>query len=97
MLELKIEGLDQLDKAFEEVSQALESLGQQIGAVRFNPGDPNDVDRAISEAQRMVDAKLWRFKHNPWVSTISDGLKEKIREGIIDKARQARGDDSERT
>ena len=89
MFEFKIKGLDQLDKSLKEVSRAVESIGHEIGEVRFNPDDPRDVDRAISEAQRMVDAKLSRFKHNPWVSAISDGLKEKIREGILEKAREA--------
>ena len=89
MFENKIEGLDQLDKTLNEVSRAVQSLNGEIGAVRFNPSDPNDVERAICEAQGMVDAKLSPYKLNPWVSKISDGLKEKIRQGILDKARRA--------
>jgi hypothetical protein len=90
VFEFKIEGLDHLDKSLKELSQAFGSLEGEIGHVRFNPDDPHDVERAINEAQGMVNVRLSCFRHNPWASQIGDALKEKIREGISEKARQAR-------
>jgi hypothetical protein len=88
---VKIEGFDELAKQFEEAQKATEALGSELGSIRFNPADAHDVQRAIKKGERLVKAKLSRYRHNPLVQQIAAGLRDACRQHILEEARKARG------
>ncbi|MBI3939683.1 MAG: hypothetical protein HY315_02510 [Acidobacteria bacterium] len=55
MFEIKIEGLNDLSRQLGEAEEALKRLHGELGEVKFNPFDPADVQRAITETNKLVD------------------------------------------
>ncbi len=88
---MKIEGFDDLAKQLEEAQKATEALGGELGTIKFNAADPQDVQRAIKEAERIVDARLARYRNNPFVQQLAEGTKEAFRQTIQGAARKATG------
>jgi hypothetical protein len=52
-----VKGLNELSKNLDQLSRALKNLDGEIAKLSFNPHDKQDVDRAIREMERKVDAK----------------------------------------
>lgn len=86
----KIEGLDKLQRDLEEASKAFEAADGELGTVRFDPHDPSSIEAAIGEINRLVDSRLDSYAHNPLVGPMIDGMKEKYRESLLEKAAAAR-------
>ena len=87
---LKISGLDKLNRTLSEAQQALSEIDGELGSVSFDPNDPASIEAAIQDVERMIDDKLGRYASNPIIAPLIDGMKERYREGILDKAAAAR-------
>jgi hypothetical protein len=83
-------GFDGLSRTLEEASRALKDLDGKIGTVSFDPHDPASIEAAITEISLLVDDRLGDAALNPFVAQLADGMKESYRQGILDKAAEAR-------
>ena len=86
----KISGLDELSKTLEEAAKALEGIDGELGSVSFDPNDPVSIENAIAEIAQLVDEKLGAYGSNPIVAQMAEGMKERYRNGILEKAATAR-------
>lgn len=86
----KITGLDQLTKQLEQAQQAIGELDGELAAVSFDPNDPASIDAAIQQANASLDAKVAAWADNPLVAQVAEGMKEQLRESIIQRAAAAR-------
>ena len=86
----KITGLDKLSSSLNDATKALEALDGELGTVTFNPNDPASSEAAIQEVERIVDERLGAYASNPIIGPLAEGMKEKYREAIIEKAAAAR-------
>ena len=86
----KINGLDKLSRDLELAQKAMETLDGELGTVSFNPNDPGSIDAAIQEVERLIDERLGSYDSNPIIAPMMESLKEKYREGILEKAAAAR-------
>lgn len=86
----KITGLDQLTKQLEQAQQAIGELDGELAAVSFDPNDPASIDAAIQQANASLDAKVTAWADNPLVAQLAEGMKEKFREAILQRAAAAR-------
>ena len=86
----KIEGLDELQRELEQASRAMEEIDGDLGTVNFDPSDPSSIEAAISEVNRMIDGKLGSYASHRIVGPLIDQLKERYRDGILEKAAAAR-------
>ena len=87
---MKITGLDEFTKQLDEAQKALAALDGQIGTVNFDPNDPASIEAAIQHAHMMIDERVGAYALNPIVESLIEQLKEKYREGILQKAAAAR-------
>lgn len=86
----KIKGLDKLSRDLAEAQKAIQALDGELGTVSFLPEDPASIEAAIQEATRLIDARLGSSISNPIIGPMANSLKEKYREGILEKAATAR-------
>lgn len=86
----KIEGLDSLTRQLEEAQQAIAGLDGDLGTVQFNPNDPASIEQAIQDVEHMVDERVQSYASNPMVASLAEQMKEQYRQGILDKAAEAR-------
>lgn len=86
----KITGLDGLTSNLEEAQKALEAMGEELGTVTFDPNDPASIEAAIQEVERLVDERLGAYARNPIIGPLAQQMKEKYRDGIIERASAAR-------
>ena len=84
---LKISGLTELTKQFEDAQRALHALDGNIATVKFNPNDEASVQVAIREMQTAIDSKMSPYRGNALVESIVPKLKEKYRAAILERAR----------
>lgn len=87
---IKITGLDKLQRELNEASKAMEEIDGELGTVSFNPNDPSSIEAAISEANRLIDDKLGPYSDNSIIGPMMEEMKEKYREGLLEKAAAAR-------
>lgn len=87
---LKISGLENVMREVDEAKKALEEIGGELGSVNFDPHDPASVEAAIVSMEGMIDDKLGRYGNNNIIAPMIQELKKNYRDGIIDKASQAR-------
>ncbi|WP_432787027.1 hypothetical protein AAEX37_01100 [Oligella sp. MSHR50489EDL] len=87
---IKITGLDKLQKDVKDVEQALNKLDGELEVVNFDPNDPASIESAIHSVNRMIDERLGKYSSNPIVAPLAEQMKEKYREGILEKAAEAR-------
>jgi hypothetical protein len=87
---IKIDGLDRLQRELNEASKAMEEIDGELGTVSFNPNDPSSIEAAISEVNRLIDDKLGPYSDNSIIGPMMEEMKEKYREGLLEKAAAAR-------
>jgi len=87
---MQITGLDQLQKTLETVERAMAELDGELGTVSFDPEDPASIDRAIKQAESLIDERVGRYADNDMVSEIVESAKEQFRSSILERAAQAR-------
>lgn len=85
-----ITGLDELSKQLTDTQKALEALDGELGTVSFNPNDPASIEAAIQSVEMIIDDRLGPFASNPIIAPLTEQMKEKYREAIIDRAAEAR-------
>lgn len=86
----KIDGLDKLNRDLEQAQKAIAAMDGELGTVGFNPEDPASIEAAIQEVERLIDERLGSYASNPIIGPIAESLKEKYRDGILEKAAAAR-------
>lgn len=91
MLNVKITGLDKLQCDLEEAQRALQSLDGTITTLKFNPADPKSVEEAIRQMEAAVDNKTAPYRGNELVSKLAQGLKDRYRKQIRERASVQRG------
>jgi hypothetical protein len=82
MFNVKVTGLDQLQRKLNESLRGLQSLDGEIAAIQFNPGDPESVARAVREMETAVDAKAGSYANDPLISKAVMAMKQEFRERI---------------
>lgn len=92
---MKITGLDEFTTQLDEAQKAFAALDGEIGTVNFDPNDPASIETAIQQVQMMIDERVGAYARNPIVGQIIEQIKEKYREGILQKAAAARLKDAQ--
>lgn len=90
MITTKITGFEQFKRQIEEVQEALTQLEGELGTVSFDPHDPLSLEGAVLQVEETIDDRLGSYAGNPIIGPLIDGLKEKYREGILERAATAR-------
>lgn len=86
----KITGLSKLTHDLADAQRAFEGLDGELGTVSFDPHDPASIEAAIQEVEQLVDERLGAYASNPLVGPLIGQMKEKYREGIVERAAAAR-------
>lgn len=86
----KITGLDKLTKTLEQAQKALREVDGELGTVSFDPDDPASIEAAIQSVGAMIDERLGPYERNPVIAPLIEGMKEQYRQGILDRAAEAR-------
>lgn len=87
---VKITGFDKLQRDLKQAQQAMQAIDGELGSVNFDPNDPSSIEAAIASVEQMIDEKIGIYASNPIVGPMIDGMKEQYREGILEKAAEAR-------
>lgn len=87
---VKITGLDKLTRTLDDAQKAIAAIDGELGAVNFNPNDPGSIEAAIAQMEAMIDERLGDYASNPIVAPMMEGMKERYRDAIIERAAQAR-------
>lgn len=90
-----IKGLDSLQKTLSEAQIALEAVNGELGTLTFNPEDPESIEAAIAESERLVDERLGTYSGNMIVEPLIQQMKDAFRTAVIEKAAEARLKDDE--
>ncbi len=83
-------GFDSLAHDLRVAGEALASLDGELATVRFDPNDPASIESAIVEMENKVDEKLAPYATNPIIKSLSSEFKELYRNGILERASEAR-------
>ena len=81
-----ITGLDSLQKTLSEAQIALEAVSGELGTLTFNPEDPESIEAAIAESERLVDERLGAYSGNMIVEPLIQQMKDAFRTAVIEKA-----------
>jgi len=87
---MKVTGLHEFQRKIEELQRVMQALDGQIGAVKFNPSDPESIERAIQKINDEIDALAGSTNNNSALDSIVLQMKEICRDGIIRRAAAAR-------
>jgi len=87
---VKINGLDKLTRTLDDAQKAIAAIDGELGAVNFIPNDPGSIEAAITQMEAMIDKRLGDYASNPIVAPMMEGMKERYRDAIIERAAQAR-------
>ncbi|MEG8223091.1 MULTISPECIES: hypothetical protein [Sphingobium] len=87
---VKISGLNKLTRTLNDAQKAIAAIDGELGAVNFNPNDPGSIEAAIAQMEAMIDERLGGYASNPIVAPMMEGMKERYRDAIIERAAQAR-------
>ena len=94
MFDVKISGLNDLQKELDQASRAFKALDGEIADLKFDPGDQKSIDAAISNLNTAIDKKVAPYRSNKLVMNVATGLKEKYREELLRRAAAARDRDA---
>ena len=86
----KMTGLDELSKTLDDAQKALAAIDGDIGSVQLNPDDPSSIEAAIQQVDSMIDEKIGGCADNPFVAPLVEGMKERYRTAILDRAAEVR-------
>ena len=91
-MKVKVTGLDGFMKELAEVQKAFGSTEEKIAELRFSPDDPHSIQAAIAQMEAAVDEKTARYRSNPLVMQLGNGMKETYRKAILDKAAEGQAE-----
>ena len=89
MIKVEITGLDKLKRELQDAQRALAGLDGKLASIKLNPDDKNDVQRAIRQMEQTIDGKVSGYRNNPMVQKIVAGMKQRLREEILRRAKTA--------
>ena len=89
---MKIKGLDHLQRELGDFQQAAENLDGEIAKVSFNPADPQSIELAIQRMESAVDEKVGSAGNSELMINLTQELKERYREAILEKAARTRSE-----
>lgn len=92
---MKIQGLEQLTKQFEQLEKFSKEIDGLFGEVSFNPFDAESIEHAIVNMENLIDEKVQNYSSNSVIVELVANLKETYRSQILDKAAEARIEGSE--
>lgn len=87
---IKISGLDKLQREFKTAQEAIGELRGELETVSMDPHDPASIDQAISEMERIIDAKVASYERNEFIGPLVQDLKENYRSMMLESAAEAR-------
>ncbi|MGJ8757009.1 hypothetical protein ACSFV5_04435 [Acinetobacter sp. HC8-3S] len=87
---MKINGLDQLSKQFEQVGKFTKEIDGTLGNVSFDPFDAESIEHAIVNIENLLDEKAQGYSSNPIITELVANMKVSYRQQIIDRASKAR-------
>jgi hypothetical protein len=90
MFDIKISGLDKLQRQLDDLSEAAKALDGEISTVNFDPHDPSSVEAAVVQMEQAIDAKIAAYRGSELVENIATQLKDRYRQEIYDRAAKAR-------
>lgn len=90
MITTKVTGFGQLGRELKEAQETLTQLEGELGTVSFDPDDASSIEAAVQQIEETIDDRLGDYAGNPIIGPLIDGLKEKYREGILERAATAR-------
>lgn len=85
-----ITGLDELEKQLQMAQEALKNVEGQFGTVQFDPNDPESIEGAMRQVDAIIDERLGGYLDNPIIGSLSEGMKEKYKEAILEQAQVKR-------
>ncbi|NTF66248.1 hypothetical protein [Rhizobium rhizogenes] len=86
----KIKGLDKLTRDLDQIQKAFAEMDGELGSVKFDPEDPASIEAAVAQSEQMIDDRIGSYSSNSVVASIVEQMKENVREGIIERASEAR-------
>jgi hypothetical protein len=86
MINIKITGLDKLQRELADAQRALRALNGTITTLKFDPTDPKSVERAIHQMEGAVDSKVVSYRGNDLVAKVARGLKDEYRKKILERS-----------
>ncbi|RYZ75982.1 MAG: hypothetical protein EOP04_32630 [Proteobacteria bacterium] len=87
---MKIQGLDKLTKQLAEAKKAFGQLDGEFGSVSFDPHDPASIEAALQSVEALINERTSGYQTNPFVAPFVEKMIEHYRQGILDKAAEAR-------
>ena len=84
-----LHGLDKLQRELKELASASQALDGTITTVKFDPNDPESVQAAIKQVEEAIGSKTAPYQANRLVMDMAEKLKEKYRQGILEKKSEA--------
>jgi hypothetical protein len=66
--------------------KALNEINGDLGSVSFDAHDPESISLAIRKMENMVDEKVAGFERNDIVNNLTQQLKDKFRQNILESA-----------
>jgi hypothetical protein len=89
-MNVKIEGLDKLQRELQDAERALSALDGTITSLKFNPDDPQSVRNAVRQMETAIDSKVARYRGNALVSQLVPKMKEQYRQKILELAKKGK-------
>jgi hypothetical protein len=83
MLNVKVTGLENLQRNLEEAGRALAALNRTVATVKFNPADPQSVAEAICQMEAAVDERIAPYAGNSLVADVAAKFKAAQRSQIL--------------
>jgi hypothetical protein len=90
MINVKITGLDKLQRELKDAQRAFQSLDGTIATLKWNPADPKSVQEAIKHMEAAVDRKVAPYRGNDLVAKVAQGLKDTYRQRILEQRNAAK-------
>ena len=85
-----MKGLESIKKKLVELRKFANDIDGEIVRLSFDPADPADIERACIEMESVIDNGAARYSRNDHVQELTESLKAKYREQLLDTASRMR-------
>lgn len=85
-----ITGFDQLQRQLQAAQEALKRVEGELGTVQFDPNDPESIEAAMRQIDAIIDERLGDYLDNPIIGPLSESMKGKYKEAILEQAQAKR-------
>ena len=85
-----ITGFDQLQRQLQAAQEALKRVEGELGTVQFDPNDPESIEAAMRQIDAIIDERLGDYLDNPIIGPLSERMKGKYKEAILEQAQAKR-------